>query len=277
MPSPVTYKKKKRVLYKECRIAGVMYRDLTDVWDELYEGVELAFVRHKSNEHDKYAVAVALATDYDGNPDDFDFNFILGYVPRTENQHLATMMDLGWSDAFECEISQVDGDNPCKGSLYMNIYIVSKDEYADTSNLIRVLELDKDAFTDFASDLHTKGCVYFRYGGFPPWERNLPEKGGKVVFMCRENECVSLYLMYCIACGDDEASFFVEEKDCLFAVDDCCYYVFTNIKGPISLQNIELDFLAVEDVEKFMESFFEKMKPNYYELFDTEERRVRPD
>ena len=34
---------------------------------------------------------------------------------------------------------------------------------------------------------------------------------------------------------------------------------------------------TVEDVEKFMESFFEKMKPNYYELFDTEERRVRPD
>ena len=81
----------------------------------------MALVREKDNKHDKYAIAVALADDYDGDPDDFDFDFILGYVPRTENQHLATMMDLGWTEAFECELSQVNGSNPYKGSLYMKI------------------------------------------------------------------------------------------------------------------------------------------------------------
>lgn len=129
MPAPPNvYKEKKRVLYKECQIAGITFHDLKEVWDELYEGAELALVRQKDNKYDKYAIAVALADDYDGDSDDFDFDFILGYVPRTENQHLATMMDLGWTDAFECELSQVNGSNPYKGSLYMKIYMVSKEE-----------------------------------------------------------------------------------------------------------------------------------------------------
>ena len=106
MPAPPNvYKEKKRVLYKECQIAGITFHDLKEVWDELYEGAELALVRQKDNKYDKYAIAVALADDYDGDSDDFDFDFILGYVPRTENQHLATMMDLGSTDAYECELS----------------------------------------------------------------------------------------------------------------------------------------------------------------------------
>ena len=104
------------------------FPQLKDIWDELYKGDKLALIRHKYNKHDKYAVAVALADDYDGNPDDFDFDNILGYVPRTDNEHLAKMMDLGWENAFECELSQVNGSNPYKGCLYMNIYMVSKEE-----------------------------------------------------------------------------------------------------------------------------------------------------
>lgn len=33
---------------------------------------------------------------------------------------------------------------------------------------------------------------------------------------------------------------------------------------------------TIEQVEKFMEEFFEKMGPNYYESWGTEERQVRP-
>ena len=117
---------KQRVLYKACKIAGITFHDLKDVWDELYVGAKLALVRQRDNKYDKNAIAVALAGDYDGNPDDFDFNFILGYVPRTYNEHLALMMDMGWAEAFDCELSQVNGSNPYKVSLYMNIYIVSK-------------------------------------------------------------------------------------------------------------------------------------------------------
>ena len=246
MPAtPYVYKDKRRVLYKECQIAGITFHDLRDVWDELYEGAELALVREKDNKHDKYAIAVALADDYDGDPDDFDFDFILGYVPRSENKHLATMLDLGWAEAFECELSRVNGSNPYKGSLYMNIYMVSKDEeeIEDTSKLLRVVELDQDDFNKLTEDLASKGCTYFRYGGFPPWEHKYPKKGENVVFMHKEEKDAILYHMYCIAVGDDEAKIFVEDKESLYAVDDCCYYVFTNVRGPIILKNSDIEFL----------------------------------
>lgn len=253
MPSPPNiYKEKKRVLYKECKISGITFHDLNDVWDDLYEGAELALVREKDNKHDKYAIAVALADDYEGDPDDFDFENILGYVPRTENQHLATMMDLGWSEVFECELSQVNGSNPYKGSLYMKIYMVSKDEHEikDTTRFIRVLELNEDEYKNFTRDLGTKGCTYFRFGGFPLWEHNLPKKGESVVFMHKEEQTTILYLMHCIAVGDDEATYFIEDKESLFAIDDCSYYVFTNTKGPIKVQNEKLHFLQSETINR---------------------------
>ena len=50
-----------------------------------------------------------------------------------------------------------------------------------------------------------------------------------------------LYLMHCIAVGDDKASYLV--KDWERYVDDSCYYVFTNIQGPIKVKNEEIEFL----------------------------------
>ena len=134
----------------------------------------------------------------------------------------------------------------------MKIYMVSKDEeeIEDTSNLIRVLELDKAGHEKHISDLHENGCTYFRCGGFPPWEHKFPKRSDKVVFMYKEDSSTMLYLMHCIAIGDDDASYFVKDKESLHAVDDCCYYVFTNIKGPIHIPNIELDFLSSEKINK---------------------------
>ena len=123
-----TLMKNDRVLYKECKIAGITFHDLEDIWDELYEEEELALVCHKDNKYDKNAIAVALAEDYDGNPDDFDFECILGYVPRSENEHLAKMMDLGQSESFECELSKINVSNPYNGSLHMKIYMACKEE-----------------------------------------------------------------------------------------------------------------------------------------------------
>ena len=251
MPAvPYIVKEKTRVLYKECKIAGITFHDLKDIWDEFYVGAKLVLIRDKKNKYDKYAIAVALADDYDGDPDNFDFDFILGYVPKGENEYLATMMDLGWADAFECELSQVNGSNPYKGSLYMKIYMVSKEEkeVVDTRNLMWVLKLDKNAYINLTYNLSSKGCTCFRWGGFPPWEQTYPNKGEKVVFMYDDGQSVVLYQMYCIAVGNDEASFFVEDKNSLFVVDDSCYYVFTNIKGPIQVQSSELEFLNSENI-----------------------------
>ena len=243
---PIFSFKKKRVLYKECQIAGITFHDLNDIWDELEEGSKLALVRHKDNKYDKYAVAVALDDDYDGNPDDFDFNFILGYVPRTENKEIATLMDMGWDEVFECEVSRIIGDSPYKGRIDINIYIVSKEEYLEKCNTIRVLELNDDDYQEMTDDLQTNGCIYFRWGGFPPWENNLPKKDEKIVLMHKNEDYITLYLMHCIADNDDDAAYFTKDRS--GTADDCSYYVFTNAKGPINILYEDLDFLQHESI-----------------------------
>ena len=252
LPAPqYLYRDKKRVLYKECQVAGITFHNLEEVWDELYEGAELALVREKDNKHDKYAIAVALADDYDGEPDDFDFDYILGYVPRSDNKDLADMMDMGWAEAFECELSQVNGSNPYKGSLWMKIYIVSKDEeeYENTEHLLHAMELDDEAYEEFTTCIENHGCAYFRWGGFQPCEyHNFPKKGDKVVFIHKGENISELYLMYCIAVGDDNAAYFVEDKTSLHAIDDSCYYVFTTIHGPLKVSNNQISFLEDEIV-----------------------------
>ena len=250
MPAPPhVYKEKKRVLYKECQIAGITFHDLKEVWDELYEGAELALVRQKDNKHDKYAIAVALADDYDGDPDDFDFDFILGYVPRTENQHLATMMDLGWAEAFECELSQVNGSNPYKGSLYMKIYMVSKEEeeVVDSEQLLPVLEFDDKQIEQFKSSLESKGVSCQRWGAFLPDVLNLPEEGDKVVILHRDGNKAVLYLTHVVA-KDKNADFFVKDEE--KQIDDCMWYVLTNVVGPVCVTIDDIDFLNNEPINK---------------------------
>ena len=250
MPAPpYVYKDKRRVLYKECQIAGITFHDLRDVWDELYEGAELALVREKDNKHDKYAIAVALADDYDGDPDDFDFDFILGYVPRTENKHLATMLDLGWAEAFECELSQVNGSNPYKGSLYMKIYMVSKEEVEvdESEHLLRVLEFDDKQLEQFKSSLERKGVSCQRWGAFLPDVMNLPDEGEKLVILHRDHNNAVLYLTHVIA-KDKNAEFFVKDEE--KQIDDCMWFVLTNVVGPVSVFADELKFLEDEPINK---------------------------
>ena len=250
MPAPpYVYKDKRRVLYKECQIAGITFHDLRDVWDELYEGAELALVREKDNKHDKYAIAVALADDYDGDPDDFDFDFILGYVPRSENKHLATMMDLGWAEAFECELSQVNGSNPYKGSLYMKIYMVSKEEVEvdESEHLLRVLEFDDKKLEHFKSSLESKGVSCQRWGAYLPEVMNLPDKGEKLVILHRDHNNAVLYLTHVIA-KDKNAEFFVKDEE--KQIDDCMWFVLTNVVGPVSVFADELKFLEDEPINK---------------------------
>lgn len=239
----------KRTLYKSCAVAGISFHDIDDIWEELYVGCDIALVRDKNNKHDRNAVAVALADDYDGNPDDFDFDYILGYIPRSENEHIAMMMDMGWTEMFECKISELNEHRPYSDRIHIDIYIRSKEEYEEKHcDQLRALSFDEDEYNRIASDLIKNGNTYFRWGGFPPWERSLPTKDDNVVFVHRrDNECV-LYLMHLIATGDD-AYPFVEDKEELNMVDDCTHYVFTNVKGPIVIKKEDIAFLDEEIID----------------------------
>lgn len=253
MPAlPFSRPTKERKLYKECKIAGITFHNLNDIWDELYAGARLALVRQKHNRHDKNAIAVTLADDYIDIPK--NSNLILGYVPRTENEHLAAMIDLGWEEAFECEISQVNGYNPYKGSIYMKVYMVSREDRDVTDNESLLLSVvNRETFNAIESDLLEMGITHFRWLGFPHKLHNYPNRGDKVVIMMREDNNTNLYLMHCLAAGDDEAAKYLEDENLNAYCDDCCCYVFSNVKGPITIQNHELDFID-SDISNFYDS-----------------------
>ena len=278
MPAPPNvYKEKKRVLYKECQIAGITFHDLKEVWDELYEGAELALVRQKDNKYDKYAIAVTLADDYDGDPEDFDFDFILGYVPRTENKHLATMLDLGWAEAFECELSQVNGSNPYKGSLYMKIYMVSKDEeeIEEPEHLLPVLEFDDMQIEQFKSSLESKGFSCQRWGALLPEVHNLPNEGDKVVLLHRNPLGVELYLTHVVA-REDNAKFFVKNEEKV--IDDCEWFVLTNVVGPVLVTNDDIKFLDNEQINKVHPEEYVSLQATeelYSLIYDSETRYLK--
>lgn len=242
---------KRKVFFKECSIAGWNFHNPEDFWGELYEGAELALIRDKNNKHDRNAIAVAFADDYDGNLDDFDFDFIIGYVPRTENELIAKMMDLGWNDAFTAELTTVKDHGAYADRLRMTIYIQSKEaELAeeDHGQHVYAQMLDDGYFEDFINTLYRQGYVYFRWGGFPPWEHDLPNEGEKVIFIHQEKDTTTLYLMHLVAKGEKSAPFLRNAEEELNMVDDCCPYVLTNVKGPVVCASKKLSWLPDEKI-----------------------------
>lgn len=249
MPDPEVYalegdiKPQKPVVrrpFLQCRIAGTVYHDIKDIWDELYEGAPLALVRDRHNLYDPHAVAVALRDDYDGNPEDFDFRFILGYIPRTDNEALAALLDMGWENLLEAEISEIREDGPMSERLRMEVYVVGNpdaDVQDDVSDKLHMVCLKEDEeWEKFKRELWNKGHVYYRWGGFPPFDLHQPEKNGKVVFIHETEGTYEVYLMKVIA-TDEECLPFVGSIDELHAVDDCRPFVLTNIYGPLKSNN----------------------------------------
>lgn len=232
-----------RRMILECPVAGIAFHDINDIWDELYVGAEIALVRDSDNKYDTNAVAVALAGDYDGNPENFDFDYILGYIPRKDNQTIAAMLDMGWQDLIEAEISEMNDHAPYNDRLHITVYIRSKEPQKPKDNRLRIKTFDDDEeWSAFIGELWDKGVSFFRWGGFPPWELDLPEKGDKVVFLLKGDDETKVYLMMVIALGDDCAPF-VDDPERLHMIDDCGPYVLSVVKGPLYVKNEELAFL----------------------------------
>ena len=227
----------------ECPVAGIGFHNIDDVWDELYVGAKIALVRERCNKYDRNAVAVALADDYDGDPDGFDFNFILGYIPRTCNSAIAAILDMGHGDIIEAEISEMNDHAPYPERLHITVYVKAKTPLPPSDNRLRICSFEEDGWNAFADDVWRKGVALFRWGGFPPWELDLPKKGDKVAFVHKAEETAALYLMTVIATGDDCAPY-VENVEDLHWVDDCNPYALTVVKGPVSVKNEERGFLG---------------------------------
>lgn len=238
--------KKRRVFFKECAVAGWNFHHPEDFWDELYEGAKLVLLRERANKHDCNAVAVALAEDIGGDVEDFDC--IIGYVPRKENEMIANMMDMGWGDAFTAELTTVKNSGAYDERLRMTIYIKSKEDSMESWFIQKV---NSNFSKDLMQSLYQDGIARFRWGGFPPWERDLPRKGDKVVFIHKREADAGLYLMHTIAIGEDAIPFLEDQEEEMDMVDDCAPYVLTLVKGPVIVNLQELDFLNSCEIDSY--------------------------
>lgn len=232
--------------FLSCYVAGVGYHDIEDLWEDLHVGDEIALVRQHGNSHDENAIAVAMADEYDGDPDDFDFdNCILGYIPKKCNEQLAAMLDMGWQNALEAYISEMNSDASYDKKLKINIYVLSKAamEIDDASVNVRIHCIDDEEIKELNEQLWSKGYVTYRWGGFMECRIRgfFPNVGDKVVLIHRGKDASSLRMMNVCHIGDVEQ-----------IVDDCTSYVLANVAGPITLPNQELSFLNYQDAEEHL-------------------------
>ena len=107
----------KKLFFMDCHLAGRKYHDADEVWEQLKVGTVLKLERDKENRTDANAVMVVY-NDKDGE------DFKLGYIPRTDNETIASLLEMGWTDIFECRISKLNPDAHPKNQVHLTIRIV---------------------------------------------------------------------------------------------------------------------------------------------------------
>ncbi len=50
--------------------------------------------------------------------------FLLGYIPKNENEVIAPMLEMGWSNIFSCIISKINADAHYENQIRLTIHIV---------------------------------------------------------------------------------------------------------------------------------------------------------
>ncbi|MCH5218391.1 MAG: HIRAN domain-containing protein [Muribaculaceae bacterium] len=223
------------VFFKECAVAGTCFHIEADddIWNELEEGTEIALVRDRNNKHDSNAVAVVLADDYDGDSDDFDFDFILGYIPRNQNEELARMLDAGFGEKISAKITTYKNYGNVNKRLRITIYLQSNKPLIVMPDFLRATTLDLREFRDMVEELNRKGTCYMRFGGFYDEPKIKPIEGEKVVAFYQDNNRDYIMYMLRVFVTGDKCVEYLDNPEDIHMIDDCCPYILTNVCGPV--------------------------------------------
>lgn len=116
----------KKLFFLECNLAGALYHDLDEVFEELKVGTELSLVRDKDNAYDKNAVAVVYCKHHEEAQSDEEF--LIGYIPRRENETLAQLLEMGWSKIFKCTICRIDPEAHYEQQIHLKVSILRNEE-----------------------------------------------------------------------------------------------------------------------------------------------------
>ena len=107
----------KKLYFMDCHLAGRQYHDADEVWDKLKVGTVLNLVRDLDNRHDMDAVAVVYHNEEDGE------DYTIGYIPRADNETIASILEMGWTDIFECRISRINDTTHPENQVHLTIKI----------------------------------------------------------------------------------------------------------------------------------------------------------
>lgn len=111
----------KKMYFMDCHLAGRKYHDADEVWEELKVGTILRLERDKENRNDANAVAVVY--ERKNEKSEVEDEFLIGYIPRTENGTIANFLEMGWNDIFECRISKLNSEAHPEEQVYLTIKI----------------------------------------------------------------------------------------------------------------------------------------------------------
>lgn len=110
----------KKLYFMECHVAGRQYHDADEVWEDLKVGTKVSLVREKDNRFDPHAVAIVYHKQIEGEEE----AYLLGYVPRGENETIAGLLEMGWTAVFECRVSKIKTDAHYEDQIHVNIKLV---------------------------------------------------------------------------------------------------------------------------------------------------------
>ena len=107
------------MFYMDCHLAGRKYYDADLVWDRLQTGMTVRLELEPDNRFDPNAVQVIFNNDGE--------DYLLGYIPRSDNQKIAGFLEMGWGDIFECRISKLNPEAYAEQQVHLTIKIKRKE------------------------------------------------------------------------------------------------------------------------------------------------------
>ncbi len=247
----------------ETYIDGLELYNALEVWQDLYEGMELDLVRHCKSQYDDNAEALMVRLEKDG----LLMTYVLGFLPKGEIKTVIAFMNMGWEDYFIVRITDIDEHKGKPLKIHVSISIRNRRyvKRITKDNMLRYMTISPEEYAETAESIRKKGTVYFRWRFFPPWKYGMPHEGERVLVICKDKEETTLHLMM-VAATDTGCVPFVEGGiEEVELVDDCTAYVLVSLGREVTVPNT--------DMSEIIEYMQETRLPDLY-LSDEDTERV---